>query len=115
MTDGLTVARAALDAAASKKAEDIVLLDVQSLTSLADYFVICTAGTERQMQAVLEGIEDDLRQRGARPRRTDGEHDSGWVLADYGDVICHVFKPQERQFYRLEELWQGAKTLVRVQ
>ncbi len=82
---------------------------------MADYFVICTADSERQMKAVLEGIEEDLRIEGARPIHVEGEQDSGWILADYGDVVCHVFKPEEREFYRLEELWDGAKTVVRIQ
>jgi ribosome-associated protein len=115
MTDPAEIARAAVDAAASKKAEDILLLDIRDVASMADYFVICSASTDRQVKAVVEGIEEDLRHEGVRPVHVEGDQSSGWVLVDFGDVICHVFKPAEREYYRLEELWQGAKTLVRMQ
>lgn len=115
MTDAAEIARAAVDAAAGKKAEDILLLDIRDIGSMADYFVICSASTDRQVKAVVEGIEEDLRQEGVRPVHVEGEQGSGWVLVDFGDVVCHVFKPAERDYYRLEELWQGAKTLVRMQ
>jgi ribosome-associated protein len=115
VTEAADIARAAVDAAASKKADDILLLDIRDLTSMADYFVICSASTDRQLKAVVEGIEEELRQDGVRPVHVEGEQTSGWVLVDFGDVICHVLKPAEREYYRLEDLWQGAKTLVRVQ
>ena len=112
---GEQLARAAVDAAANKKADDIVLLDIRDVASLADYFVICSASTDRQLKSVVEGIEQELRQEGVRPVHVDGEQGSGWVLVDFGDVICHVFKPAEREYYRLEDLWSGARTLVRMQ
>jgi ribosome-associated protein len=104
-----------VDAAANKKADDILLLDIRDVTSMADYFVICTASTDRQVKAVVQGIEDELREDGVRPVYVEGDQTSGWVLVDFGDVICHVFKPAEREYYGLEDLWQGAKTLVRMQ
>lgn len=109
------IARLAVDAAANKKAEDIVLMDIRELTSMADYFVICSASNDRQLKAVVEGIELDLKAEGVRPVHVEGEQGSGWVLVDFGDVICHVFKEDERDYYRLEDLWTGAKTLVRMQ
>lgn len=115
MTDAGDIARAAVDAAANKKADDILLLDLREVTSMADYFVICSASTDRQIKAVVEGIEQELREDGVRPVHVEGAQGSGWVLVDYGDVVCHVLKPEEREYYRLEELWQGAKTLVRMQ
>jgi ribosome-associated protein len=115
MIDPADIARAAVDAAANKKADDILLLDIRDMTSMADYFVICSASTDRQLKAVVEGIEEELRADGVRPVHVEGEQGSGWVLVDYGDVVCHILKPEEREYYRLEELWQGAKTLVRVQ
>ncbi|MHB8619291.1 MAG: ribosome silencing factor [Chloroflexota bacterium] len=113
--DAVEVARLAVDAAANKKAEDILLLDLRGLTSMADYFVICSASTDRQVKAVIEGIEEELRGGGLRPLHVEGEDGSGWILVDYGDVVCHVFKPAEREYYHLEELWEGAQTLVRMQ
>jgi len=111
---GERIARAAVDAAASKKADDIVLLDIRDVTSMADYFVICSASTDRQLKAVVEGIEQDLKEEGIRPVHVEGQQDSGWVLVDYGDVVCHILKPAEREYYRIEDLWAGAKTLVRM-
>ncbi len=113
--DAADIARAAVDAAANKKAEDVLLLDIRDSTSMADYFVICSASTDRQVKAVVEGIEEALREEGVRPVHVEGEQGSGWVLVDFGDVVCHIFKPAERDYYRLEDLWEGAKTLVRVQ
>jgi ribosome-associated protein len=113
--DAAEIARAAVDAAANKKADDILLLDIRDVTSMADYFVICTASTDRQVKAVVEGIEEELKEDGVRAVQVEGQQTSGWVLVDFGDVVCHVFKPTEREYYRLEELWQGAKTLVRMQ
>lgn len=115
MIDAADIARAAVDAAANKKADDIVLLDIRDVTSMADYFVICSASTDRQVKAVVEGIEQELKADGVRPLLVEGEQSSGWVLIDFGEVVCHVFKPVEREYYRLEDLWQGAKTLVRMQ
>lgn len=115
LTEASDIARAAVDAAAGKKAEDILLLDIREVASVADYFVICSASTDRQLKAVVEGIEEELRLEGVRPVHVEGEQGSGWVLVDFGDVVCHVFKPAEREYYRLEELWQGARTLVRMQ
>jgi ribosome-associated protein len=113
--DAADIARAAVDAAANKKADDIVLLDLRDVTSMADFFVICSASTDRQLKAVVEGMEEDLKGVGVRPVHVEGAQGSGWVLVDFGGVICHVFKPAERAYYRLEDLWQGAKTLVRMQ
>ena len=115
MNDAAEVARAAVHAAANKKADDILLLDIRGLTSMADFFVICSASSDRQIKAVVEGIEEELRSRGVRAVHVEGEGDSGWVLVDFGDVVCHVLKPAERDYYALEDLWSDAKTVVRVQ
>ena len=113
---GEHIARAAVDAAANKKADDIVLLDIRDVASMADYFVICSASNDRQLKSVVEGIEQELKENeGVRPVHVEGAQGSGWVLVDFGDVVCHVFKPEERDYYKLEDLWLGAKTLVRMQ
>lgn len=111
----LETARLAVDAATEKKAQDIVLLDVHKISSLADYFVICTAGVERQIRAVAEGIEEKLDEMNVPPYKREGTPDDGWVLLDYGDVIVHIFNPAQRAFYRLEALWDQAQVVVRVQ
>jgi len=109
------IARAAVAAAADKQATDIVLLDVRDICSFADYFVLSSAESGRQINAVTEEIEEVLKRGGTRPVHREGAADSGWVLLDYGDVIIHTFAPFERQFYNLEDYWSAARTLVRIQ
>lgn len=93
-----------------------MLLDIRQLSSVADYFVLCSAASERQMSAVVRDIVAVLRNdHQVRPLRVEGEASSGWVLLDYGDVVTHVFATAQRQFYELEALWSGAVPLVRVQ
>jgi len=110
------VARLIVDLASEKQASDIVMLDLRQVSLLADYFVICSAGSERQMAAVVDEIRTVLRnQHHLRPLREEGKSSSGWILLDYGDVVVHIFAPAERDYYRLEELWANALPVVRVQ
>ena len=110
------VARLVVDLASEKQASDIVMLDLRQISLLADYFVICSAGSERQMAAVVDEIRTVLRnEHHLRPLREEGKSSSGWILLDYGDVVVHVFAPAERDYYRLEELWSNALPVVRVQ
>lgn len=105
-----------MDAAADKKAEDVLLLDVSKQSAVTDFFVICSGTSERQLQAISEGITEQARkQLRAKPRDVEGDGSTGWVLLDYGDVIVHIFAPEKRKFYDLEELWRDAKVVVRVQ
>jgi ribosome-associated protein len=96
-------------------ATDIILLDVKELCNFADYFVLSSAESGRQINAVTEEIEQVLKKENVRPIHREGTADSGWVLLDYGDVVIHTFAQEERQFYNLEELWSGAKTILRMQ
>jgi ribosome-associated protein len=82
---------------------------------MADYFVICSGGSERQLDAIAGGIIDGLRTEGTRPIGREGVPASHWVLVDFGIVIVHVFTPPERDFYQLEKHWSEAKTILRVQ
>jgi ribosome-associated protein len=91
------------------------LLDVQQVTILADYFVICSAGSERQLQALIEALSGQLKAEVGKPMAVEGEPESGWMLADYGDVVVHLFLPKARAFYTLEELWKDAQTIVHIQ
>jgi ribosome-associated protein len=102
------------DWAAEAKAEDIILLDVRRATYLADYFVICTANSERQLSSLVERIRDQVSAAGIEPATVEGTAESGWVLIDYGDVIFHAFSAQLREFYHLERVWADATTVVRV-
>ena len=92
------------------------MLDLRKVSLLADYFVICSGNSERQITAILDDMVEGVRRsEQRRPLRREGRAASGWVLLDYGDVIVHVFAPAEREYYRLEELWAGATPVVRVQ
>jgi ribosome-associated protein len=111
----LDLARRIVELAEDKKAADIVLLDLAELTTLADAFVICSGGSERQIAAIADGIAQSLRDEGVRPIGREGTAESHWVLLDFGSVIVHVFTPPERDYYQLERHWSGARTILRVQ
>jgi ribosome-associated protein len=111
----LDVARRVVELAEEKKAADIVMLDLGELTTLADAFVICSGGSERQLDAIADGIVSGLRTEGVRPIGREGVAASHWVLLDFGGVIVHIFTPPERDFYSLEKHWSEAKTVLRVQ
>jgi ribosome-associated protein len=98
-----------------RQAQDIVLLDVRDVTLLADYFIICSGNSERQISALSNGVSRELKGEVGRPLHTEGEAAGGWVLIDYGDVIVHIFAADARELYDLEGFWQEAKTVVRIQ
>lgn len=108
------IARLAAEAASEKQASDILVLDIRRVTLLADYFVICSAQTERQLQTVVEEVEEQLGRAGVQLLGREGTADSGWAVLDFGDVIVHVFRPQERAYYRLEEVWAEGTPVVRI-
>ena len=100
----------AVRAAESKKATDIVVLDLTGITSFADYFVICTGGNQRQVQAISDEVGLRLKQEaGELPNSVEGYTQAEWVLADYGDLLVHIFSPKSREYYGLERLWRSAK------
>ena len=106
------IALAIAELASDRKAVEIVQLDLRGLTSLADYFVICTGRSDRQARAIPEGIQLGLKHdHGIVPTRIDGTTDANWILMDYADVIVHVFTPETREYYRLEQLWGEAPTV----
>ncbi len=109
------LAREIVDVLSDRQAEDIVLLDISAVASFADHFVIATATSVRQMDALLDAVGEALAKLGVRPRRREGTPDSGWVLVDYGDVIVHLFSPEDRAYYDLEGLWSKGVPLVRIQ
>lgn len=96
-------------AAESKKALDIRILDLREISSFTDYFVICSAANARQLQAVSDEVEAQLRKHGEHPLGIEGYEKAEWILADYGDFVVHVFSPPARAFYDLERLWRNAK------
>jgi ribosome-associated protein len=111
----LAMARKVVDLASDKKAADIVLIGIGALTTLADYLVICSGGSERQLGAIADGITAALKEEDILAIGREGGPGSHWVLIDLGAVIVHVFAPPERDFYQLEKLWSDAPTLLRVQ
>lgn len=104
-----------MDVASEKKASDIVLLNVAELTTMADFFVICSGASERQVQAVAEALIAAGEAAGRAPLGVEGLRTARWVLVDFGDVIAHVFTPDERSYYRLERLWGDAPIVVALQ
>ena len=112
--DPLEVAQCIVDVASDKLAEDIVLLDLRGLAPFADYFVIMSAESSRQIEALEQDLTQSLKEAGVVRHRREGTPVSGWVLLDFSDVIVHVFSPDEREFYDLERLWGRAPQVVRV-
>ncbi|WP_296753680.1 ribosome silencing factor [Roseiflexus sp.] len=109
------IARRAVTLAEDKQASNIVLLDLRRLNSVADYFVICTGGSERQLKAITEAIDEGLAREYDIQPRIEGTADTGWVLLDYGDVVVHIFSVELRDRYRLERLWSKATPVVVMQ
>ncbi|MCL2419632.1 MAG: ribosome silencing factor [Conexibacteraceae bacterium] len=103
------IALAVAEFASDAKAVEIVQLDLRGLTSVADYFVICTGRSDRQVKAVHDRVHLGMKSEHAMlPTRVDGVSQAQWILMDYGDVIVHIFTPEMREFYRLEQLWGEA-------
>ena len=108
---GFDNVKTAVAAAADKKAIDLVVLKLIGITSFADYFVICSGTSTRQVQAIANEIEDRLRSEKVRPLNIEGYQNAEWILLDYGSMIVHVFSEKSRQFYDLERLWGDAEKL----
>ncbi|MDH4387897.1 MAG: ribosome silencing factor [Fimbriimonas sp.] len=96
------------NAADDMKAERIEVLDVRAKTSIADYFIVCSGTSDRHVDAIADRVSEKLVEHKLKPLRSEGER-SGWILQDYGDVVLHVMKEEQRQFYDLESLWQSAQ------
>lgn len=100
---------AALNAAAEKKAIEIVVLDLREIATFTDYFVIVSGTNERQVQAISDGVADTLKKAGTPAARIEGYQTAEWILLDYGDFVFHVFDDKARKFYDLERLWRESK------
>jgi len=99
-------------AASDKKARDIVILDLEGVSLIADYFVVCSANSTTQVQAIADNIEEKLEEKGIKPLRKEGYREARWILLDYGSCVVHVFVEDDRRFYNLEKLWGDAKACV---
>lgn len=113
--EALDLARQAVDVASDKQAVNIVLLDVHETCGFADYFIICSGESGRQIRTIGDEIEKTFKQQGVLPHHREGGMDSGWLLLDYNDIIVHIFAAEERDYYKLDDLWQGAKTILKIQ
>jgi ribosome-associated protein len=102
---------AAARAAADKLATDILAFDVSEQLVITDAFLLCSASNDRQVKAIVDEIEDRLREVGAKPVRREGERDGRWVLIDYSDIVVHVQHEEERSFYALERLWRDCPAI----
>lgn len=111
----IDLAQRLADLLSERQAADIVLMDISKVSTFTDYFVIATAGSQRQMNALIDSLDRDLREDSIRPRRSEGSPDSGWVLIDFGDAIVHLFSPDERAYYALESLWAQGVSVVHLQ
>lgn len=109
------MSRTIIDALEEKKGEDILLLDIRGLASFADFFVICSGTSDRMLTALGEAALEKVKSQHQLRGRSEGEAREGWVLVDFGDVILHLFSPDRRNYYRLEELWSSGKVLLHLQ
>jgi ribosome-associated protein len=113
--DASTIVRDIADVAIDRKASDVTILDIGKSTTLADYFLIVTGTSDRQINAVANAVEERMKELGVRRIAREGLPADGWVLLDYGQIIVHVFAPEQREYYDLERRWSDAPTLLKVQ
>lgn len=95
----------------SKKGKDILVLETDSVTTLADYFVLCNGASAPQLKALADAAEKSMKEHEILPHHVEGHRGGTWILQDYGDVVLHLFSPEARAFYDLDRLWQDAKTV----
>lgn len=107
-----SLARLVADTMLSKKANDVITMDLRKLTSTTDYFVICSADSDTQVRAIADAVDDATEQAGSPVWKSEGRQSMSWVILDYVDVVAHVFHRESRTFYNLERLWADAKTIA---
>ena len=109
------MARALVNALEEKKGEDIVLLDIQHIASFADYFVICSGTSDRMLESLAQAVQEAAKQGYQIYSQIEGHANDGWLVVDLGDVVVHLFSPDQREYYGLEELWGRGRVLLRLQ
>ncbi len=107
-------ARLAVDVALDKQASDVLMLDIRSVCNFADYFVLLTGESQRQLSTLAEEMDLSLTRQGASLHHREGTADSGWVLLDFGDLVVHIFAAEERKHYGLEQVWSQALPVIRI-
>jgi ribosome-associated protein len=111
----LDLAHTIVNALEDKKGEDIILLDLKGIASFTDYFIICTATSNRMLNALADGVVEKTRAEHRNKGHIEGTPETGWMIIDYGSIVVHLFDPDLRRYYRLEELWDKGKVLLRLQ
>lgn len=104
-----------VDLISDRQGSDIVLMDLRDVSLLADYFILASADSRRQIRAIQDNVHEALHKRQISPLRIEGTPESGWVILDYGPVVVHLFDPEARAFYKLETLWKSAPVVLRIQ
>lgn len=112
--EALELAHAAVDIISGKKAGNVLLLDMHGVTLLADYYILCDGSSTRQINAISDELIEKLKKAGSKSAQVEGTPESGWVLVDFGSVVVHIFSPEQRAYYHLEELWQEAAIVMRM-
>jgi len=113
--DALEKAHQLVNLLEDKKAEKILLLDIGQVTTLADYFIICNGTSDRMLQALASAIREFCKQEYSLPITIEGDSRAGWMIADLGEIVVHFFSPDQRSYYRLEQLWEKGKRLLSLQ
>ncbi len=115
--EGLELANHITDIVVDKQGQNVIILNIRDVTTIADYFVICSGSTRRQLDAMRSAIQTELKSHPERilPLNVEGTAESGWILMDYNGVIVHLFTPEVRDFYRIEELWRSGRVVTQIQ
>ena len=111
----MDIARSIIGTLEDKKGEDILLLDIQSLSLFTDYFIICSGTSDRMLRSLANSVIEDAKKDYDLNGRMEGKPEEGWVLVDLGSIIIHLFSPDKREYYQLEKLWIDGKVLIRLQ
>jgi ribosome-associated protein len=101
-----------INALHDKKAKDLRVIDIHQLTTIADYFIICSGTSTTHIKTLSDEVERKLKEKNVNPLRREGYNSARWVLLDYGDIVVHIFHEEDREYYNLEHLWQDGKTVV---
>lgn len=109
MNQSVEMAKIAYEALDAKKGEDIKIIEIGEITSIADYFIIANGSNTSQVDALVSAVEEALGRQGYEPKRIEGIRSASWILMDYGDVVVHVFSKEDRLFYNLERIWRDGK------
>ena len=109
MNESIQMVKLAYEALDSKKGEDIKVIEIGDITSIADYFVIANGTNPSQVDALVDAVDEALGRGGFEPKRVEGVRSAGWILMDYGDIVVHVFSKEDRLFYNLERIWRDGK------